>query len=114
MQAIVVLRKRATRKFPITPIERALNGLASGRQGDDEAMTIHQDAAVLGGQMTAGTMITLQIDESRGLYLVPSEGSIRVNGRDVAARDGVTATGETLLHIEAREDAETVVVDTPL
>ena len=47
----------------------------------------------------------------RVAYLVPSAGSVTVNGTPVSTRDGATITAETQLTISASEAAEIVFVD---
>lgn len=83
--------------------------LASG-SGDDCALTINADARILGATLKAGESVSYATDSARHLYLVPS-GKVRVNGTEAGARDGIAATGEELLTIEADEDAELVLVD---
>jgi len=51
---------------------------------------------------------------ARGVYLVPTEGRVRVNGMESAARSGVLVTDEDAITIEVLETAEVVLVDTPL
>jgi redox-sensitive bicupin YhaK (pirin superfamily) len=85
--------------------------LASGRPGDEGALAIRADARVLGATIKAGETITYDLDPTRHAYLVPSTGSIEVNGVHIGARDGAAATGEKELRITALEDAELVLVD---
>ena len=83
--------------------------LASGN-ANDGALVVHADARVLGATVQAGGAIELAADPERHLYLVPS-GRIRVNGIAAGPRDGIAITGEERLRIEARDDAELVLVD---
>ena len=85
--------------------------LASGRPGDEGALAIRADARVLGATIKAGETITYDLDPTRHAYLVPSTGSIEVNGVHIGARDGAAATDERELRITALEDAELVLVD---
>jgi redox-sensitive bicupin YhaK (pirin superfamily) len=85
--------------------------LASGRPGDEGALAIRADARVLGATIKAGETITYDLDPTRHAYLVPSTGSIEVNGVHIGARDGAAATDEKELRITALEDAELVLVD---
>ena len=95
--------------FPRESREGRFQLLASGDE-DDGALTINADARILGATIKAGESLTYETGPGRHLYLVPS-GRVRVNGAEAAARDGVAATGEPLLTIEADEDAELVLVD---
>jgi len=103
-----------TRRFPKQPVAGTLPVLASGRDGEDHALPINQDAAVLGGRINAGDSVVHALATGRGAYLVPTEGRIRVNGMEAAARSGVMVTDEETITIEALEPVEVVLVDTPL
>jgi hypothetical protein len=95
--------------FPKDSREGNFQLLASGEPGDG-ALTINADARVLGASIAEGGSLTYEADPGRHVYLVPS-GKIRVNGKPANARDGIAATGETSITIEAEEDAELVLVD---
>jgi redox-sensitive bicupin YhaK (pirin superfamily) len=95
--------------FPKDSREGQFQLLASGDAADG-TLTINADARILGATIKAGETISYPADAARHLYLVPS-GKVRVNGAAAKARDGVAATGEAALTIEADEDAELVLVD---
>ena len=104
-----------SREFPKHPVTGALPVLASGRDGDDDALMIHQDAAVLGGRIKSGDSITHVLEPGRGAYLVVSEGHVEVNGHEVATRGSATITDETEITVTANgSEAEVVLVDVPL
>lgn len=84
--------------------------LASG-MGDEGALPIQTPARVLGATLKAGTSTTYRFEPGRVGYLVPAEGKVRIDGKDVNARDGVAIRDVTELTIEAIEDAELVLVD---
>src|ERR1700733_5857904 len=87
-----------TRQFPR---EGGLAVLASGRAQDaaSEALPLNADAAVLAGTLQAGETAQLTLAPGRGVYLVPTTGSVEVNGMPVGPRDGAVITGETQLTI---------------
>ncbi|MGN6376544.1 MAG: pirin family protein [Sphingomonas sp.] len=85
--------------------------LASGFEGDADALPIRTDARVLGATLKAGETAELPLEPTHHAYLVPATGAIEVNGVRILARDGAAITGETLLTITAIEDAEIVLVD---
>ena len=58
----------------------------------------------------AGKSLSYDADPARHLYLVPSA-TVRINGVEADARDGVAITGEERMTIEADADAELVLVD---
>jgi redox-sensitive bicupin YhaK (pirin superfamily) len=85
--------------------------LASGFEGDAEALKINAAARVLGATLAAGETAELSLDPQRHAYLVASKGNIEVNGVRAAPRDGVAITGEKKVTIKALEGAEIVLVD---
>ena len=101
------------RAFPKETRNGELTILASGRAGDEDALPIHQDAALLGATLAPGEVVVHELRRGRRAYLVPAAGAIRVNGVDVAELDGVAVWDEERLTIEAREAGEVVLVDLP-
>ena len=95
--------------FPKEKREGSFQLLASG-DPDDGALTINSDAKVLGATVPAGGSISYESGADRHLYLVPS-GSIKVNGHQASARDGIAITGEERVTIDAESDVELVLVD---
>ena len=95
--------------FPKDARDGTFQLLASGDAADG-ALTIHADAKVLGATLAAGKSLTYEPDPARHLYLVPSA-TVRINGVEANARDGVAITGEERVTIEAEADAELVLVD---
>jgi redox-sensitive bicupin YhaK (pirin superfamily) len=85
--------------------------LASGFANDDEALPIRADARVLGATLKAGQTAEYVLGANRHAYLVPSKGSITVNGVAIQARDGAAIRNEDVLRVTALEDAELVLVD---
>ena len=85
--------------------------LASGFDGDGEALPIRTPARVLGATLKAGETTEHVLDAARHAYLVPAKGRVEVNGVTLEARDGAAITGETSLTITALEDSELVLVD---
>ncbi len=87
--------------------------LASGGAGDENALPIHQDAALLGATLRPDEETVHRLSAGRRAYLVPAVGTIRVNGIAVAERDGVAVWDETEITIEAREAGEIMLFDLP-
>ncbi len=99
------------RKFPKTSVD-SLAALADGRPGaDGSALPLKANAAVLAGTVRAGQTVRQKLGAGRVGYLVPSTGSVTVNGIQVNTRDGATITGEDEITITATADAELVLVD---
>jgi len=99
------------RQFPKDDRAGGFVTLASGFDGDGEALRINAAARVMGATLKAGETAELTLDPARHAYLVAVGGAIEVNGRRAEPRDGVAVTGEEKLTIHAIEDAEIVLVD---
>lgn len=101
------------RQFPKEPIAKALAILVSGmpEHKDHDALFIHQDAAIYGGKMRAGTEITQPIKHQA--YILASYGDLMVNGTPMHTGDGSEITDEKILRITAKTDAEVLVIDVP-
>lgn len=95
--------------FPKEAREGSFQLLASGDPGDG-ALTIQADARVLGATLKGGSSVTYEARPDRHLYLVPSA-TVRINGVEANARDGVAISGEERITVEAEADAELVLVD---
>ena len=85
--------------------------LASGIDGDTDALPIRSDARVLGATLKAGETADYPLTPERHAYLVSAAGSVEVNGVRLDARDGAAITQEQTLRVTALEDAEVVLVD---
>jgi redox-sensitive bicupin YhaK (pirin superfamily) len=101
------------RRFPKSDRSGHLVPLASGRPGDESALRIFQDAAILGATLLAGQSVEHTLAPGRTAYLVPALGRIRVNGHEMKARDGAAIAGEDALRIEAIEESEILLSDLP-
>jgi hypothetical protein len=85
--------------------------LASGLDGDADALPIRTPARVLGATLKAGETTEYPLTADRHAYLVASLGSVEVNGVHLDTRDGAAITGETSIKVTAINDAEVVLVD---
>jgi redox-sensitive bicupin YhaK (pirin superfamily) len=103
----------AQRAFPAGARSGSLVTLASGREGDDDALPIDQDAALLGATLNAGQQVEHRLGSGRQAYLVAARGRIAVNGQEAQARDGIVVRGEGTMTIEALDDAEILLADLP-
>ncbi len=100
-----------TRSFPKAGREGALVPLASGRRDHDDALKIHQDAALLAANLKAGQSVTHHLEPGRKAYLVAATGRLQVNGAAVDARDGVTLQDVAEIVIDAEADSEVLLAD---
>ena len=101
------------KQFPKAPVNDALPVLVSGQPEHDGqgALMIHQDAAIYGGNLKAGTDITLNIKHQA--YVLASLGSFTVNGQALKQGDGAEITETKTLKLTATSDAEILVIDVP-
>ncbi len=88
--------------------------LVSGREEDADkgGAFIHQDAAIYGGRLAAGSLITQPV--KHGAYVLASEGVFTVNGQEMRRGDGAEITDEKELRIHTDQDAEILVIDVPV
>lgn len=103
------------KEFPKGERAGSLEVLASGFDVDLEqgALWIRADARLSGATLTHGTKLRHELTEGFHGYLVVSEGRLRVNGVDLDARDAAAISGETILSIEALDDAEFLLAEVP-
>lgn len=86
--------------------------LASGIEGDEDALPIRTDARVLGATLNAGETVEYRFsDASRYGYLVPARGGVEINGVRLDTGDGAAIHDEQVIRITASEQAELVLVD---
>ncbi|MFS0827174.1 pirin family protein [Pseudomonas phoenicis] len=100
-----------TRPFPRGERDEGFVTLASGRDGDDQALRIRADARLAAATVRAGETAVYTFEAGRRGYLVPARGVIEVNGLRANARDGVAIEQEREVRVTAIEDAEIVLVD---
>jgi quercetin 2,3-dioxygenase len=104
-----------TKSFPRGEQAGALVILASGRAVDEGlgAPMIHQDAALFGATLSDGQSVTHKFSDYRKGYLVPSLGTVQVNGTEIGERAGAAIAGERDITITAHGDAEIILADLP-
>ncbi|MEE3623677.1 pirin family protein [Nitrospirillum sp. BR 11752] len=85
--------------------------LASGYAEDEGALPIRAKARVMGATVKAGERVSLTVDPTRHVYLVPAKGVVEVDGVRIEARDGAAITDQATIEVVGIEDAEVVVVD---
>ena len=102
--------------FPKTDRAGKFVALASGFDGDTDALRIHTPARLLGATLLKDQAETYEPivaapGQSRHLYMVVAKGKVKVNGVELDARDGAAIKDEASLTITALEDAEVVLLD---
>ncbi len=98
----------ATRRFP----RGGIAVLADGReQRDESALPLHADASLAAGTLGIGDIHIVTPGAGRVVYLVPSRGTLSVNGVTVPERAGAAIAGVERVEISATSPAEIVLVD---
>jgi len=100
-----------TRTFPRGERSGGFVTLASGIEGDDDALPIRAQARVLGATLRAGESATYATSADRHIYLVPATGRVKVEDVTAEARDGLAITDMDSVTVTALDDAELVLVD---
>jgi len=85
--------------------------LASGIEGDTDALPIRANARVVGATVKAGETAVYPLGKDRKAYLVPATGRVKIDGQAVDARDGAAIGDMNEVRITAVEDSEVVLVD---
>lgn len=84
--------------------------VASGR-GNNEGLFIRANADVVVANISPGQSLRYPLDDQRLGYLVAAQGLLTVNGRSVAARDGVAFDEEIVIENTGSTPLEVIVVD---
>lgn len=84
-----------------------------GGQEHNDALFIHQDAALMAAVLDAGEQAMLEIKLGRHAYVVPARGEIELNGVIVPERAAAQVEHESRLTLKAVRGAEVVVLDLP-
>lgn len=101
------------RPFPRGERSGRFVALASGIEGDDDALPIRSSARVLGATLKAGEIVDYTFaGADRYGYLVPASGKVDVDGVVLSARDGAAIRDVERIRVTALEDTELVLVDT--
>jgi redox-sensitive bicupin YhaK (pirin superfamily) len=85
--------------------------IASGFDSDQDALPIRARARVLNAKLKVGETIDYVLREPRLAYLVPSAGTVEVNGVRIHARDGAAIKHVDVVTVTAIEDADVIMVD---
>ena len=98
-----------THRLSEAPVKEQLNLVVSN--GGEAPLCIHQDAKIYTGKLEAGTTIRQPIKDLA--YVLTSKGSISLNDVTAEKGDGVAIRNEQLLHIEALENSEVLLIEVP-
>lgn len=101
-----------SKPFPKGERSGGFVALASGMEGDSDALPIRANARVSGATLDAGQSTQYHLAPGRVAYLVAATGEIDVNGVKLNARDGAAIRDENTLTISATAASEIVLVET--
>lgn len=88
--------------------------LVASQGGRDGSVTIHADASLFAGLFSEGQRAALPIAAGRHAWVHVARGRVRVQGRDLAAGDGMALSEEAAVQVEGvagDEPAEVLVFD---
>ena len=81
--------------------------------GRDGSVTIHQDVCLYASSLAAGETVEHSLAGERHGWVQVVRGAVSVNGHPLQAGDGLAASAEPVLRMEAREAAELLLFDLP-
>ena len=96
---------------PVAERSGCFVAIASGFDSDRDALPIRARARVLNAKLKVGESVEYVLREPRLAYLVPSTGTVDVNGIRIYARDGAAIEDVDIVTITAIEEADVVMVD---
>jgi redox-sensitive bicupin YhaK (pirin superfamily) len=85
--------------------------LVASRDGRDDSVTVHADAAIHAGLFDPGESAELAIAPSRKVYVHVARGTVHVNGHALATGDAAMLSDESTVKIDSGRDAEVLVFD---
>jgi redox-sensitive bicupin YhaK (pirin superfamily) len=85
--------------------------LVASRDGRDDSVTVHADAALYAGLFDGAESARMKLDPSRKTYVHLARGQIVVNGHPLEAGDAALIEGETELELGQGRGAEVIVFD---
>ena len=85
--------------------------LVGSRDGRDGSVTIHQDADLYASLLASGDEVGYELGEGRNGWLQVARGSVRLDGNELSAGDGVALRGARSLTLEGIDDAEILLFD---
>ncbi len=86
-------------------------GLVASQDGEEESLTVHQDARVYLSKLAANTRLRFDISSGRHAWVQVLRGSISLNGMMLGGSDGAAVSDESSLRIESDQDTELILFD---
>ena len=85
--------------------------LVAARDGQDGAVTVHQDVRLYIGSLQAGEELTHRLDDDRHAWVQVIRGAVTLNDTLLSAGDGAAVSKEAALQIRATDAAEILLFD---
>jgi quercetin 2,3-dioxygenase len=85
--------------------------LVASNDGRDLSLTIHQDAAISLGELSAGAQVEHDLAPGRHAWLQVIRGVATVSGQQLSTGDAIALSDEPGLEIRAEEDVEVMLFD---
>jgi quercetin 2,3-dioxygenase len=85
--------------------------LVAARNGQDGAVTVHQDIRLYLGALEAGEALTHLLDDDRHAWVQVVRGAVTLSGIPLTAGDGAAVSKETVLEIRAIDTAELLLFE---
>lgn len=85
--------------------------LVASPDGRDGSVTIHTDATLHAGLLDRGVGAELALPQGRHAWVQVARGKVRLNGKDLAAGDGASLSGEPVVQLEGIDACEVLVFD---
>lgn len=93
------------------PLRESGFALIASRDGREESITIHQDAALSLGRADKGEELSKPLAKGRLGWLQVIRGSVALGGQLMRAGDGAAIEDETMIGLRAQEDSEFLFFD---
>lgn len=95
------------------PLEQRRGGLrlVAAPDGQDGAVTLHEDARLFVANLASGERVAHDIAPGRGVWLQVARGIIALNDTEMREGDGAAIESEPRIAIEADTDAEILLFD---
>ena len=85
--------------------------VVASRDGRDGSVKLNSDTVLYAGLFAKGESAELALPPGRHAWVHVARGSVRVNGRDLAAGDGAAISDEKAVRVEGIDSGEVLVFD---
>jgi quercetin 2,3-dioxygenase len=85
--------------------------LVAAPVGEEASISLHADARLYAGLLDGSDSASVKLDPQRKAYVHLVRGSLSVNGQELKGGDAAKIEGESLLTLNAANDAEVLVFD---